>query len=37
VREGLLQIIKDEVNQLCGASYRPQEGGIYRFIRKKCV
>ena len=30
VREGLLQIIKDEVNQLCGASYRPQEGGIYR-------
>ena len=30
VREGLLQIIKAEVHQLCGASYRPQEGGIYR-------
>ena len=30
VREGLLQMVTDEVNLLCGASYRPQEGGIYR-------
>jgi len=26
----LLQLITDEVNQLCGASYRPQECAIYR-------
>jgi len=30
VREGLLQLITAEVNLLCGASYRPQEGGLYR-------
>ena len=30
VREGLLQLLTDEVNLLCGASYRPQEGGVYR-------
>jgi hypothetical protein len=30
VREGLLQMITDEVSMLCGTSYRPQEGGLYR-------
>lgn len=30
VREGLLQIIKDEVELLCGPSYRPSAGGQYR-------
>ena len=30
VREGLLQLLTDEVNLLCGASYRPQVGGLYR-------
>ena len=30
VREGLLQLLTDEVNLLCGASYSPQEGGVYR-------
>jgi hypothetical protein len=30
VREGLLQLLTDEVNLLCGASYRRQEGGLYR-------
>jgi len=30
VREGLLQMIKEEVDLLCGTSYRPQEGGLYR-------
>ncbi|GEM_PF-6031854 len=27
VREGLLQMITDEVSMLCGTSYCPQEGG----------
>jgi len=30
VREGLLPIIKDEVEQLCGASHRPSAGGLHR-------
>ena len=30
LREGLLQLTTDEVNLLCGASYRPQESGLYR-------
>ncbi len=30
VRKGLLQLITAEVNLLCGESYRPQEGGLYR-------
>lgn len=30
VREGLLQMIKDEVQLLCGDSYRPQGGSLYR-------
>ena len=25
-----MQLLTDEVNLLCGASYRPQEGGLYR-------